>query len=265
MEFFVRCPGLIFLAARWSGPAASTSIFSVCLDYIIRVCQSLWDSFLSLGKLHWFLYLLVSYFYDPGMFIFRWSSNFVEKVVLNESMSAKMASHVSYLVLLLYIAWIWTNYCKLPRTFVGAIRTTTINCRLSFIDLYLVFPRHFWMVFLPNTNTVILLEPYCATITEPGLPVLIQWIRSPKPLLFKTAFNKSPLRTRPHESGVKNIRIRVEGASILFAVGSVNASRQGQQNNSNVQKRCKKIVVKSLTSVKKSLFFFVSFFFLKVS
>ena len=37
-------------------------------------------------------------FYDPGMFIFRWSSNFVEKVVLNESMSAKIASRVSYLV-----------------------------------------------------------------------------------------------------------------------------------------------------------------------
>ena len=67
--------------------ARSASIFSVCLDYILRVCQSLWDSFLYLGKLNWFLYLLLSYFYYPGMFIFRWSSNFVEKVVLNESMS----------------------------------------------------------------------------------------------------------------------------------------------------------------------------------
>ena len=28
------------------------------------------------------------------------------------------------------------------------------------------------MIFLPHTNTVILLEPYCGTITEPGLPVL---------------------------------------------------------------------------------------------
>ena len=60
--------------------------------------SSLWDSFLYLGKLHWFLYLLLSYFYDPGMFIFRWSSNFVEKVVLNGSMLAKMASRVSYFV-----------------------------------------------------------------------------------------------------------------------------------------------------------------------
>ena len=38
------------------------------------------------------------YFYDPGMFIFRWSSNFFEKVVLKGSMVAKMASRVSYLV-----------------------------------------------------------------------------------------------------------------------------------------------------------------------
>ena len=27
------------------------------------------------------------------------------------------------------------------------------------------------MIFLPHTNTVVLLEPYCGTITEPGLPV----------------------------------------------------------------------------------------------
>ena len=58
-------------------------------------------------------------------------------------------------ILLLYIEWIWTNYCKLSQNFVGAIRTTTINGRVSFIDLYYVF----------------LLERYCGTITEPGLPV----------------------------------------------------------------------------------------------
>ena len=28
------------------------------------------------------------------------------------------------------------------------------------------------MIFLPRTNTVILLEPYSGTITEPGLPVV---------------------------------------------------------------------------------------------
>ena len=29
-------------------------------------------------------------------------------------------------------------------------------------------------IFLPHTNTVILLEPYRGTITEPGLPVVIR-------------------------------------------------------------------------------------------
>ena len=60
------------------------------------------------------------------------------------------------------------NLNKLSRNFVGAIRTTTTNCRVSFIGLYLDFR----IVFLPHTNTVNLLEPYCGTTTEPGLPVV---------------------------------------------------------------------------------------------
>ena len=73
----------------------------------------------------------------------------------------------------LYIIIVYSvNLNKLSRNFVGALRTTTTNCRVSFIDLYLVFPRNFRIVFLPHTNTVILLEPYCGTITEPGLPVV---------------------------------------------------------------------------------------------
>ena len=55
------------------------------------------------------------------------------------------------------------SYC-----FIGAIRTTTTNSRVSFIDFYLVFPTNFRMVFLPHTNTVILLELYFGTIPEPG-------------------------------------------------------------------------------------------------
>ena len=82
----------------------------------------------------------------------------MENVELNESMVAKMASRV--------------NLNKLSCNFVGAIRTTTNDCRVSFIDFYLVFPTNFRIVFLPHTNTVILLEPYCGTITEPGLPVV---------------------------------------------------------------------------------------------
>ena len=37
-------------------------------------------------------------------------------------------------------------------------RTTTTNCRISFIDLYLVFPTNFRIVFLPHITTLILLE-----------------------------------------------------------------------------------------------------------
>ena len=48
---FVQCSGLIFLVARWSGHATSASMFSVFLDNILRVYQSLWDSFLYLVKL----------------------------------------------------------------------------------------------------------------------------------------------------------------------------------------------------------------------
>ena len=64
------------------------------------------------------------------------------------------------------------NLKKLSRNLVGALRTTTTKCRVSFIDLYLVFPRNFRIVFLTHTNTVILLERYCGTITEPGLPLV---------------------------------------------------------------------------------------------
>ena len=167
--FFVQCSGLIFLAARWFGPATSASTFLAFLDDILRVCQSLRDSLFYLGKLHWFLYRLLSYYYNPGMFIFCWSANFVEKVVLNESMASEMASLVSFLIC---YNCIWVNLKKSPRNFVGAIRTTITKCRVSFIDSYLVFPTNFRIVFLPHTNTVILLERYCGTITEPGLPVL---------------------------------------------------------------------------------------------
>ena len=72
----------------------------------------------------------------------------------------------------LYIIIVYrVNLNKLSQNFIGATRTTTIDSRVSFIDLYLVFPTNFRIVFLPHTNNVILLEPYSGTITEPGLPV----------------------------------------------------------------------------------------------
>ena len=99
MDFFLCSAQALFSWPRfdlaWLFRRAYSDLFSAILDYILRVCQSLRDSFFYLEKLHWYLYLLLSYYYDPDMFIFCWSSNFVEKVVLNESMAAKMASRVS--------------------------------------------------------------------------------------------------------------------------------------------------------------------------
>ena len=134
------------MAARWSSPASSL------LDYIHRVCQSLLHLSLSLGKLHWFLYLMLSgYFYDPSLFIYR------GKRCWKGSMAAEMSSRASYFVY--YIVW-RVNLNKLSWNFVLALRTTRTNCWVSFIEFYSVFPTNFGILFLPHTNTVILLERY---------------------------------------------------------------------------------------------------------
>ena len=103
MEFFCTVPRPHFLgrALIWPG-CLGEHILGLFGLYPSSLSKSV-DSFLYLGKRRWFLYLLLSYFYDPGMFIFRWSSNFMGKIVLNESMSAKMASRVSYLVYYYFI------------------------------------------------------------------------------------------------------------------------------------------------------------------
>ena len=78
--------------------------------------------------------------------------------MLKGSMAAKIPT--------LYIIIVYrVDLNKLSRNFAGALRTTTTNCRVSFIDFYSVFSRNFRMVFVPHTNTVTLLEPYCGTIT----------------------------------------------------------------------------------------------------
>ena len=88
------------------------------------------------------------------------------------------------LCIILYGGWIWANY--LENSFEQ--RATTTNCRVSFIDLYIVFPRNFRIVFLPYTNTVILLEPYFGTIREPGFPVLKPTIIRASKLYFYRLF-----------------------------------------------------------------------------
>ena len=53
----------------------------------------------------------------------------------------------------LYIIIVYgVNLNKLSRNFVGALRTTTTSCRVSFIDLYLVFPRILGSYFYPPKN-----------------------------------------------------------------------------------------------------------------
>ena len=51
------------------------------------------------------------------------------------------------------------NLSKLSWNIVWSLRTTTTNCRVSFIDFYSVFPTNFRVVFLPHTNTVIFMKP----------------------------------------------------------------------------------------------------------
>ena len=170
--FFVQCPGLIFLAARWSGAATSASIFLAILDYILRVCQSLRDSFFYLGKLHWFhiccypITTILACLFSVGVRI-SW-----KKLCWMRAWRRRwhLVSATLYIIIVYRV-----NLNKLSRNFVAAIRTTTTNCRVSFIDLNLVFPTNFRIAFLPYTNTVNLLEQHCGTITEPGLPVIVPW------------------------------------------------------------------------------------------
>ena len=99
MDFFCTVPRPHFLGSAliWLG-CFGEHILGLFGFYLSSLSKSV--GFVSLpGKASLVsIYLLLSYFYDPGMPIFRWSSNFVEKVVLNESMSAKIASYISYLV-----------------------------------------------------------------------------------------------------------------------------------------------------------------------
>ena len=48
-----------------------TVVYSL-LDSLLRVSQNLLNSFLYLGKLHWFPSLGQSYFYEPSVFTFRY-------------------------------------------------------------------------------------------------------------------------------------------------------------------------------------------------
>ena len=50
-----------------------------------------------------------------------------------------------------------------------SIKDNKTNCTVSFIDFYLVFPTNLRIVTYPHTNSVMLQESTCGTITEPGM------------------------------------------------------------------------------------------------
>ena len=79
--WFVQCPDLICLAAHWSGPATSARRLSA----ILRVRQSLLDSFSSLEIFIGFYIWCYPISTIHSMFIYRWSSNFVETLSWKES------------------------------------------------------------------------------------------------------------------------------------------------------------------------------------
>ena len=137
------------------------------VDYILRVCQGIslssCESFI--GSYIWCYHIstILACLFTVGVLI-SW-----KKLCWKGNMAAEMPSRASYLVY--YFVW-RVNLSKLSQKFIWALRTTTTNCRVTFIYLYLAFPTNFRIVFLPHKNIVILLEPYCVTITELGLPVV---------------------------------------------------------------------------------------------
>ena len=135
MDFFLQCPGLIFLAARWSGPATSASIFSafwITSFEFVKVCGirfSIWESFIGFYICCYPISTILACLFSVGVRI-SW-----KKLCWMRACRRKwhLVSPTLYIIIVYRV-----NLNKLSRNFVGALRTTTTNCRVSFIDLYLV-------------------------------------------------------------------------------------------------------------------------------
>ena len=78
------------------------------LDSLLRVSQSLLNSFLYLGKLHWFPSLGQSYFYEPSVFTLRYVGDRISWKTWcwyeNDGPGAEMSSRASF-YLVYYILW----------------------------------------------------------------------------------------------------------------------------------------------------------------
>ena len=169
MDFFctVHRPHFLGRSLIWRGHLRQACFRSFCIISFefVKVCGirfSIWESFTGFCIGCYPISTILACLFSVGVRI-SW-----KKLCWKGAWRRKwhLVSPTLYIIIVYRV-----NLNKLSRNFVGALRTTTTNCRVSFIDLYLVFPRNFRIVFLPHTNTVILLEPHFCTITEPGLPV----------------------------------------------------------------------------------------------
>ena len=125
MDFFCTVPKASFswprvVLARLLRRACSWSFWIISFEFV-KVCGirfSLWESFI-------------------GFYICCYPIPTILHVV----------SPTLYIIIVYRV-----NVNKLSGNFVGAIRTTTTNCMVSFIDFYVVFPTNFRILFLPHTN-----------------------------------------------------------------------------------------------------------------
>ena len=152
--------------ARLLRRAYSRSVWTVSFEFV-KVCGirfSIWESFIGFYICCYPISTILACLFSVGVRI-SWKTLCWMRAWRRRW---HLVSPTLYIIIVYRV-----NLSKLSRNFVGALRTTTTNCRVSFTDLYLVFPRNFRIVFLPHINTEILLERYCGIITEPGLPVEI--------------------------------------------------------------------------------------------
>ena len=130
--WFVQSPSLMFLAVHWSDPAT----LAQQLEFV-KVCWfhfASWESFIGFYIWCYPISTTLACLFTVGVQIL-W-----KKLSWKGSMVAKMPSRASYLVY--YNVW-RVNLSNLSQKFVWALMTTTPNCRVSFLDFNLVFPKKF--------------------------------------------------------------------------------------------------------------------------
>ena len=144
--------GFFLYSARLLRRACSRSFWIISFEFV-KVCGirfSIWESFIGFYICCYPISTILACLFPVGVRIsgktLCWKGAWRRK--------CHLVSPTLYIIIVYRV-----SLNKLSRNFVGALRTTTTNWRVSFIYLYLVFPRNFKIVFLPHTNTLNLLEP----------------------------------------------------------------------------------------------------------